>query len=125
MKTLTRTVVALLLSAGLSAGASAGQPVSDTDVSQKLDQLNATAQVIDSRLQQIFTQLTLSTQTGTCWRDGKAYSQGAEVRTGERAATCSVQPKTGWPQWQPVAGSGGNVPVTTGNPSGTISPPVN
>ena len=115
MKKLIRTAAALLLSAGLCAGASAGQPVSDTGVSQKLDQLNATAQVIDSRLQQIFTQLTLSTQTGACWLDGKANSQGAEVRVGKRAATCSVQPKTGWPQWQPVAGSGSDVPVTTGN----------
>ncbi|MGV6482008.1 hypothetical protein ACT2VT_001929 [Pantoea agglomerans] len=125
MKILFRATGALLLSAGLCASAFAIQPVSDTGVSQKLDQLNATVQVIDSRLQQIFTQLTMSTQTGACWLDGKAYSQGTEVKIEDRATTCSVQPKTGWPQWQPVAGRDGEGPVTTGSLSGTVSQPVN
>lgn len=101
MKTLIRTTAALLLSAGLCAGAFAGQPVSDTDVSQKLAQLNATAQVIDSRLQQILEQL--SQNIGTCWLEGKAYSQGAVAIVGGSESYCSVQPKTGWPQWEGMA----------------------
>ncbi|WP_058970040.1 hypothetical protein [Type-D symbiont of Plautia stali] len=99
MKTLLSTVTAFTLSAGLCIGAQASQPVSDTDVSQKLDQLNATAQVIDGRLQQLFTALNQSAQSGTCWLDGKAYSQGAEATTAGHAVTCGVQAKTGWPQW--------------------------
>ncbi|SFF38143.1 hypothetical protein SAMN03159428_04922 [Kosakonia radicincitans] len=99
MKSLFRTAVALTLSAGLCSGALAGQPASDAGVSQKLDQLNATAQVIDGRLQQILIRLNQSTQTGTCWQDGKAFSQGAKIKLGGVNATCGVQPKTGWPQW--------------------------
>jgi hypothetical protein len=99
MKSLFRTAVTLALSAGLCAGALAGQPASDAGVSQKLDQLNATAQVIDGHLQQILIHLNQSTQTGTCWRDGKAFSQGATIKLEGENATCSVQSKTGWPQW--------------------------
>ncbi|WP_336732247.1 hypothetical protein [Pantoea ananatis] len=107
MKTLFRTTLAFTLSAGLCAGAFASEPVNDADVSHKLDQLNATAQVIDGRLQQISTLLNQSAQTGVCWLNGKAYSQGAKILTevagNTGTATCSVQPKTGWPQW---AGAG-------------------
>lgn len=99
MKTLLRTLAAFTLTGGLCASAMASQPVSDAEVSQKLDQLNATAQVIDGRLQQLFTALNQSAQTGVCWLDGKAYSQGAEATTGGHAVTCGVQAKTGWPQW--------------------------
>lgn len=99
MNTLFRTAIVLTLSAGLCAGALAAQPVSDAGVSHKLDQLNATAQVIDGRMQQILTQLNQSTQTGACWLDGKAFSQGAKVKVGDIYAVCSVQPKTGWPLW--------------------------
>lgn len=99
MKTLIR-IAAFMLSAGLCAGAFASQPVRDADVSQKLDRLNATAQVIDTRLQQILMQLNQSAGTGTCWLDGKAYSQGAEAMVGGSDHYCSVQSKTGWPQWE-------------------------
>lgn len=100
MKTLIRMTAAFTLSAGLCAGASARQPVNDADVSQKLNQLNATTQVIEGRLQQIFTALNLSAQNGTCWLDGKAFSQGAKTQVAGTVATCGVQPKTGWPQWE-------------------------
>lgn len=104
MKTLFRTATAVTLLAGLSAGAFAGQPQGDADISQKLDQLNATAQVIDTRLQQILVQLNQSAQTGVCWLGGKSFSQGAKIVTemaGTTAtATCSVQEKTGWPAWK-------------------------
>lgn len=100
MKSLFRTATAFTLSAGLCAGAFAGQPVSDTDVSEKLEALNATAQVIDGRLQQMLVQLNQGARTGVCWFDGKAYSQGAKKLVGDTVATCSVQPKTGWPQWE-------------------------
>ena len=102
MKTLFRTLVAFTLFAGQCAGAFAGQPVNDADVSHKLDQLNATTLVIDSRLQQIFTALNLSAQNGTCLLDGKAFSQGAVARIAGHASSCGVQPETGWPQWHPV-----------------------
>lgn len=101
MKTSIRMIAAFTLSAGLCAGASAGQPVNDADVSHKLDQLNATTLVIDSRLQQIFTALNLSAQNGTCWLDGKAFSQGGVAKVAGHASACGVQPKTGWPQWRP------------------------
>lgn len=101
MKNLFRAAAAFTLSAGLCAGAFAGQPVSDNDVSQKLVQLNATAQVIDSRLQQILEQL--GQNIGTCWLEGKAYSQGAVAIVGGSESYCSVQPKTGWPQWESMA----------------------
>lgn len=99
MKSVFRTIVAFTLSAGFCAGAFAGQPVSDADVSKKLDQLNIAAQAIDIHLQQIFTALNTGAQSGACWLDGKAYSQGAEATTGGHAVTCGVQAKTGWPQW--------------------------
>lgn len=100
MKTLLSTVTAFTLSAGLCIGAQASQPVSDPDASQKLDQLNATAQVIDGRLQQLFTALNQSAQNGTCWLGGKAFSQGAVTTVAGHTANCSVQPYTGWPQWK-------------------------
>lgn len=100
MKTSIRMTLAFTLSAGLCAGASASQPVSDADVSHKLDQLNVTMQVVDGRLQQLFTALNQSAQTGVYWLDGKAFSQGAKTLVAGTVATCSVQPKTGWPQWE-------------------------
>lgn len=99
MKTLFRRAFVLILTAGFCAGAFAGQPVSDADVSKKLDQLNIAAQAIDIHLQHIFTALNTGAQSGACWLDGKAYSQGAEATTGGHAVTCGVQAKTGWPQW--------------------------
>lgn len=103
MKNLIRTASAFTVSACLCAGAFASQPVSDADVSRKLDQLNVTAQVIDSHLQQVLGQLNQSAGTGTCWLEGKAYSQGAEAMVGGSESYCSVQPKTGWPQWESMA----------------------
>lgn len=70
MKTLLRTIAAFTLSGGLCASVMASQSVSDSDVSQKIDQLNVTAQGIDGRLQQILAQLNQSAQTGVCWLDG-------------------------------------------------------
>lgn len=99
MKTLFHLFIALSLSAGLCAGASASQPVGNADVSEKLEKLDATVQIIDSRLQQILIQLNRSAQTGVCWLDGKAWSQGAGATVKGQVATCGVQPNTGWPQW--------------------------
>lgn len=104
MKKFSRTFLAMTLSAGLCASAFAGQPVNDAEVSHKLDQLNTTAQVIDSRLQQIIVLLNKNAQTGVCWQNGKSYSQGATIVTefapNTSTATCSVQEKTGWPAWK-------------------------
>lgn len=96
MNSLFRIAIGMALSAGLCAGALAAQPVSDADVSKKLDQLNATVQVIDVRLQQIIGHLNQSAQ---CWMDGKAFSLGTKLKLGSVNATCSVQQKTGWPEW--------------------------
>ncbi|AVV39996.1 hypothetical protein [Pantoea vagans] len=103
MKRLFRRGVVFALTAGLCASAFASQPVSDANVSRKLDQLNITAQVIDSHLQQVLEKLNQSAGTGTCWLEGKAYSQGAEAMVGGSESYCSVQPKTGWPQWESMA----------------------
>ena len=95
-------VVALALSAGLSGAAFAAQPVSDVMVSQKLDQVNASVQLINSSMQQVLIALNQSAQNGTCWLDGKPFSQGAVATVAGHASACGVQPKTGWPQWRPV-----------------------
>lgn len=104
MRKFSRTLIAITLSAGLSANAFAGQPVNDAEVSHKLDQLNTTAQVIDSHLQQIIVLLNHNAQTGVCWQNGKSYSQGAKIFTevppNAATATCSIQEKTGWPVWK-------------------------
>lgn len=104
MNSFCRTFLAITLFAGLSAGAFASQPVNDAEVSHKLDQLNTTAQIIESRLQQISTLLSQSAQNGVCWQNGKSYSQGAiiftEVPPNAATATCSIQEKTGWPVWK-------------------------
>lgn len=104
MKRFSRTFLAITLSAGLSASAFAAQPVSDAEVSHKLDQLNTTAQVIDSRLQQIIVLLNQNAQNGVCWQNGKSYSQGAKIFTevppNAATVTCSIQEKTGWPVWK-------------------------
>ncbi len=108
MNSFFRTFLAITLFAGFSAGAFAGGfasgPVNENDVGYQLDQLNTTAQVIDSRLQQISTLLSQSAQNGVCWQNGKSYSQGAKIVTefapNTSTATCSVQEKTGWPAWK-------------------------
>lgn len=104
MNSFCSTFLAITISAGFSAGAFASQPVNDAEVSHKLDQLNITAQDIDSRLQQISTLLSQSAQNGVCWQNGKSFSQGAKIVTEEggttATATCSIQEKTGWPVWK-------------------------
>ncbi|WP_210446541.1 hypothetical protein [Pantoea ananatis] len=108
MNSFCRTFLVITLISGLSAGAFAdglvSVPVNDDDDCYKLDQLNTTAQIIDSRLQQISTLLSQSAQNGVCWQNGKSYSQGAKIVTEEggttATATCSVQEKTGWPAWK-------------------------
>ncbi|MDT8850216.1 hypothetical protein RN053_06940 [Pantoea dispersa] len=107
MKTLFRRAFVLILTAGFCAGAFAGQPVSDADVSKKLDQLNIAAQAIDIHLQQILTVLNTGAQSGVCWLDGRAFSQGATAKVSsgtEKDLICSVNDK-GWPQWKAPADS--------------------
>ncbi|MDI9280094.1 hypothetical protein QMZ65_23020 [Pantoea sp. EABMAA-21] len=101
-KNFCTALVALALSAGLSGAAFAAQPVTDVMVSQKLDQVNASVQLINSSMQQMLIALNQSAQNGTCWLDGKAFSQGAVAKVAGHASACGVQPKTGWPQWLPL-----------------------
>lgn len=104
MKQHFRTAAAALaLSACLSHAAFAAQPVSDVMVSQKLDQVDASVQLINSSMQQMLIALKQSAQNGTCWLDGKAFSQGAVATVAGDASACGVQPKTGWPQWRPAS----------------------
>ncbi|PIF06914.1 hypothetical protein [Candidatus Pantoea floridensis] len=103
MKQIFRTAFdALALSAGLSGAVFAAQPVSDVMVSQKPDQMNASVQLINSSMQQMLIALNQSAQNGTCWLDGKAFSQGAVATVAGHASACGLQHKTGWPQWRPV-----------------------
>lgn len=65
------------------------------------DQQNDVVRLVDTRLMQILGVLNQSIQSGSCWMDGKAWSQGAITRNNGHQVTCGKDADN-WPKWQRI-----------------------
>ena len=98
------------------------EPYMVTQLSEIVDSIKETNESVketNMRLQQVLKRLyqqDQNTQNGTCWLDGKAFSQGAVAMVAGHASACGVQPKTDWPQWRPVSEEGPGITGQYGGP---------
>lgn len=65
------------------------------------DQQDDVVKLVDTRLMQILDVLNQSVQAGSCWMDGKAWSQGAVTQNDGHQVTCGKDADN-WPKWQRV-----------------------
>ncbi|MBY4841263.1 hypothetical protein [Pantoea sp. DY-5] len=103
MKTfIPAAVAASLLLATISESAPVSAGVLDPYMATEISDINDIVRETNSRVEKILTHIEQQDKEaykGACWLDGKAFSQGAEAKVGNHVARCSVQPGTGWPQW--------------------------